>query len=178
MAEELAASRTLLVEFREAIEAQSEQKVDTFCKGVEAGIKESVVNIVGHALGVAPEDRSNHDGLAKLAKAVAADNRNNIYCCYEEVFGPVSRITPEQARVMAGLLKNVGELAERFKKLSEGVSLAVDYNARALEMMARFLAMVVMPYCSSEQKALIGSQALKFLPSYDPTMYEESSLNG
>lgn len=177
MSDELAAARTLLVEFREAIEAQSEAKVQLFCKGVGGAVADSARNIVGHALGVPEEDRHEHEGLAKLSLALAKSVRHDILAMYEEVFGEVSRITPEQARVMAGLLKNVGDLAEKFKKISEGVSLKVNYDGQVLEMMARFLAMVILPYCSMEQKAIMGVQAEKFLPSA-ASLFQEDILDG
>ena len=172
MADELAASRTLLIEFRESIEAQSQEKVNMFCRGVGHATRDTVLNVVGHALGVASEDRASHDGLNKLAKAIAEGIREDVICLYEEVFGAVSRITPEQARVMAGLIKNVGDLAEKFKKISEGVALPVHYDQQVIEMMTKFLVMVVLPYCSMEQKAIIGEQAMKFLPSCDAEFAE------
>lgn len=167
MADELAASRTLLIEFRESIEAQSEAKVGLFCRGVGGAIRSTVMNVVGHALGVPAEDRETHDGLSKLSKAISEGIKDDVFYLYEEVFGPVSRITPEQARVMAGLIKNVGDLAEKFKKISEGVALPVHYDQQVIEMMTKFLVMVVLPYCSMEQKAMIGEQAMKFLPQFE-----------
>lgn len=172
MADELAASRTLLIEFREAIEAQTEEKVKTFCKGVGSSVRESIRDIVGHALGVAPEDRGSDKRLDKLSGAVSASVAQDIFCLYEEIWGPVSRITPEQARVMAGLLKNVGDLAEKFKKMCERARLRVDYDGQVIDALTRFLAICVLPYCSLEQKAIIGDQALKFLPSASADILE------
>lgn len=165
LSDELAASRTLLVEFRDAVEANSQEKVEEFCEGVKSAIAANVFDIVGHAMGIPEEDRREHKGLNKLARAMAGAMRQDIWYLYARVFGPASRITPEQARTMAALLKLVGDTAEKYKKMVEGASVRVIYDKEAIDMMTRFLSICVLPYCSTEQKAIIGDQALRFLPS-------------
>lgn len=166
MADEIASARTLLVEFRESVEAQSEEKISFFVKGVCRAAGHSVQSIVGHALGVPEEDRGSNPNLQRLRKAVERSLESPIAMLYEEVFGEVSRITSDQARTMTIILKTIGDLAEKFKKMSEGVSLKVEYNGETLDMMAKFLAICVLPYCSAEQKGIIGEQSMRFLPQY------------
>lgn len=164
MADELAQARTLLIEFRESIEACSMEKVQLFCDGVMHSIRQNTRDIVGHAMGIPAEDQGSHKGLTKLSSALSKATQEDIYHMYEKTFGPASRITPEQARTMSGLLKTVGDLAEKYKKMSEGVTLTVAYDKEAIDMMAKFLSICILPYCSTEQKAIIGEQALRFLP--------------
>lgn len=166
MADEIASARTLLIEFREAVEAQSEEKISFFAKGVARAAGHVVQNIVGHALGVPAEDRGTNENLQRLVKAVQRAMVEPVCNLYEEVFGPVSRITSDQARTMTIILKTIGDLAEKFKKMSEGVSLKVEYSGETLDMMAKFLAICVLPYCSAEQKGIIGDQSMRFLPQY------------
>jgi hypothetical protein len=176
LADELAQARTLLVEFREAVEACSLEKVSAFCEGIGLAIAQNVRDIVGHAMGIPEEDKATHKGLGKLAKAIVGATRDDVYYMYEKIFGPASRITPEQARTMAGLLKTVGDLAEKFKKMSEGVTLTVAYDKETIDMMARFLSICILPYCSVEQKAIIGDQALRFLPGLQADMISPSQV--
>lgn len=166
MADEIASARTLLIEFREAVEAQSEEKISFFIAGVCRAAAHAVENIVGHALGVPLEDRGTNPNLQKLCKVVRRSLEQPVANLYEEVFGQVSRITSDQARTMTVILKTIGDLAEKFKKMSEGVSLKVEYNGETLDMMAKFLAICVLPYCSAEQKGIIGDQSMRFLPQY------------
>lgn len=177
LADEMAAQRSLLVEFRDSIDAMSRERVEMFCNGILRMVQSNGRNLLGHALGIAVEDRADHPGLNKLLEALGKGMASDVFALYEEMFGEVTRITPEQARTMSTLIKNVGDLAEKFKKMSEGVSLKVEYNGQVLEALAKFLAMVVLPYCTREQKAIIGEQAMKFLPEFDPALYKESALS-
>jgi len=176
LADELASARTLLVEFRESIEACSLEKVVQFCEGVGLSIRQNTKDIVGHAMGIPFEDQADHKGLNKLATALAKAARDDIFYLYEKIFGPASRITPEQARTMSGLLKTVGDLAEKFKKMSEGVTLTVAYDKETIDMMARFLSICILPYCSVEQKAIIGEQALRFLPGLQSELIQTADI--
>jgi len=176
LADELASARTLLVEFRESIEACSLEKVVQFCEGVGLSIRQNTKDIVGHAMGIPYEDRATHTGLNKLATALGKATRDDIFYLYEKIFGPASRITAEQARTMSGLLKTVGDLAEKFKKMSEGVTLTVAYDKETIDMMARFLSICILPYCSVEQKAIIGEQALRFLPGLQSELIQTADI--
>lgn len=164
MADELAQARTLLVEFREAVEAQSQEKISFFIGGVGNVVAEAVRDTVGHALGIPQEDRASNPNLKRLCDAIRRRLADPIAFLYEEVFGQVSRITSDQAKTMTIILKTIGDLADKFKRMSDGVTLKVQYDRETVDMMAKFLAICVLPYCSAEQKGVIAIQAERFLP--------------
>lgn len=164
MADELAQARTLLVEFRESVEAMSQEKITFFIGGVANTVAEVVMDVVGHALGIPKEDRHTNSNLQRLCESIRRRLVDPIAFLYEEVFGQVSRITSDQAKTMTIILKTIGDLADKFKRMSDGVTLKVNYDRETLDMMAKFLAICVLPYCSGEQKGIIALQAERFLP--------------
>lgn len=163
MSGELAAARALIVEFRQAIEANSKEMVAEFLRRLQMTVHSAVVSCLGHAMGVPDEDRAADRRLQSMAQAVAGSVEGQTLWHYQEIFGEIGRISPEQARTMAQLLKTSGDVAEKWRKAAEETTLRVVYDAQTLEMMAKFLALSVLPYVDSRQKEIIGYQAAQFL---------------
>lgn len=172
MAEELAAARTLLVEFRGSIDAHSADLVHGFLQTVQAYVYKRTIPVIDQLFRVPEESRGEDPRSHRVAKEILKDFPLDLATIYEDFFGEISHLTPEQARTMAQLLQNVAKLAESFKKMVDGATLHVNYDQQVVEMVGKFLTMVVFPYCTTEQRDIIGEQALKFLPLPEESVVE------
>lgn len=110
---ELAYLRTILVEQRKAMEVQRDTARDTFLEDLqersihhllEANMKESVVEKLVDAL---------HPIWVSIIEAY---------------YGPVEPLQPEQFQMLADMIEKISRVAEKAKKIREGITLNVEFK--------------------------------------------------
>lgn len=147
LSRELALLRTIFVELREAMDERRPQKVAAF---LEQLTHELTRTLIGRKLN--PE----------MSKILAEDYLIPvIYDTFVLMWGVgVTMLDPDEAKDMTYILDTISKVAERMKKIQEGVTLNININA---EMLTRFLVNVVFPSVPEpERRSQIAGRARQF----------------
>lgn len=147
LSRELALLRTLFVELRESLDERRPQKVATFLEQLHTEFVRALV-----------ERKLNPEIAEQLSRGflipVVHDN-------FVLMWGVgISMIDPDEAKDLTFILDTISKVAERMKKIQEGVTLNVSINA---EMLTRFLVNVVFPSIPEpDRRQAIAGRARQF----------------
>lgn len=110
---ELAYLRTVLVEIRKAMESQRDTSRDTFLEDLK--------------------ERSEHLLLeANMKPAVVEKLVGALFPVWVDIieayYGPVEPLQPEQFMLLADMIEKISRVAEKAKKIQEGITLNVEFG--------------------------------------------------
>lgn len=157
----IASLETLAVELRDAVEANNAQKRHEFYQKTSVAVAKTVSR--RHEIESLGLDR---DQLTNFIMDLAEEMYEAVRRSYEATFGTSLTITPDQAKVMATIVEAKGKMVERYKKMAENTTVALDYDDQLLALIIQFLSQVVIPNVSDmRERAAIATAAKAFLPT-------------
>jgi len=164
--DEMAALRTLIVEFRDSITQNNMERRQEFAKAI--------------ALSIAAEIRDNpqveewfpeREERIEFAKMVAHVSYGIVPEAYKQFFGNLTRISPEEAKTLAILTDSVGKLSERHRKMLEERTLTVTYDSQMVNMLMQFMGSV-MPMIPDASRPEVVTAARTFFGQLRASKHE------
>lgn len=149
--DEMAQLRTLLVEVRESLDAGAVDLLLQFGELVKAHLRQYMVEDL-------ELDVDEADQLAEVMSTKAVE-------AHASVYGMKARISTKEAVDIAKVVESLSKVAERYKKMSDGVVLRINYDNRVVEAMTKFVVQVVLRHVPLQHRRQIAASARAFLPN-------------
>lgn len=149
---EMAAMRTLAVEFRQSMEDAGAEKAGRFFTDVDMGWEIAFRTIeMQHDL-----DRETLNDIRRVALETLTERFAHHY--------PIqSRISAKDAETMSKLLKNIVDCAEKYRKIFDNMTVKMDWDQTMIEMMRRFF-QLILPHIAPAERPFAAEKVVKFLP--------------
>lgn len=140
---ELARCRTLAEEFNDSLQANSKEQAQVFFDLVYAMMS----------------DNEDEDTCHRMNKIIQE--------AYKAVFQPLSRLNAKDAEVMLKILKTSAEIAEKYRKIQDNMTLNINYDATIQDILVKFIVQVVMPYVPVDSRGDLALRMKAFIPKMD-----------
>lgn len=149
--DEMAQLRTLLVEIRETLDNEGAGRLLEFGEITKTYVKSYLKS---------EQELEDEDAeeLAETLSTKAVEAHANVY-------GIKSKITTKEAVDIAKVVESLSKVAERYKKMSDGVVLRINYDNRVVEAMTKFVVQVVLRHVPLQHRRQIAASAKAFLPN-------------
>lgn len=148
---EMALLRTLLVEVRETLDEGGQDLLLAYGELHKSYIKSVFIKEYEWSEGQAEE-------LAELCSTMGVR-------AHAEVYGLKTKITPKEAVDVAKVVESLSKVAERYKKMADGVSIGVNYDHRVIETLTKFVVQVVLRHVPLQHRRQIAASAKAFMPN-------------
>lgn len=146
--------RTYLVEFRQSIEHRKLERVANFARQCAHRLKsyfERIPELEGELELDAKDIQQIEDLMVQL---------------YAANFGEVSAaLTPTDMTVLTKAIQAISQIAERAKKIEDGITLKLEWSKDLAEKLGKFIVQVVFPHIPVERRMDIAADARKFFSS-------------
>jgi len=181
LARELAEMRCLIAETRDAIDQSRSDSALSFIQGqaisvrshLEFFFKQHLTSVVTRDLIEGGYDQDEIDSWSKFVEdalqETISNTDHNLVATIKDHYrlhnGSLSRnIRIDEASALAKMYEGVGRVAEKMKKLEDGLVLKVDYGAELLEILSILVVKIVLPYVPVDLRLQCAKEADEVLP--------------
>lgn len=149
---EIAASRALIVEARNSLEAGAAAKVETFYRDVQSGFQ-TMVNLWAYRYPSFPPE---------IIEEVQQSLLNVVQQSFSYQFPTSSRITMRDAEIMGKLIKNVVDISEKYKKMMDDLTIKLESDGNFDRILMNFVVNVILPNIADQDKMLVGAACVDY----------------
>lgn len=166
LSDDLASLRTLIVEFRQSISDNNQERRIKFAQSAALATAKALRDSP-----LSEEWFPDQTDRIEFSKAVAQILYKTVPQVYVAYFGECTRITPEEAKVMASLIDTAGKLTERHRKMLEEKKLTVTFDNQMIMLLMKFMAEVVAAL-PRDYRPIVAETARGFFSKIRATGYE------
>ena len=154
VAEELAAMRSLVVEFRQSLEDGNKEAVQEFFEDVARDLQMSLRMTSVRF----PElSREISDEIEKCILAIVKAN-------FARLFPAQTRLTGKDAETMSKLLRNIVESAEKYQRIFNGITIGLNMEPNLEAFFQAFVVKFILPNVGIKDRLAIANAVMEFLP--------------
>jgi hypothetical protein len=151
---ELSAARALVVEFRNSLEEASLEMSQQFFHQVTSDVHMAftMAKVRNSDL-----DDETCDSLEQSVSALVQQN-------FSQVYPTNLRLSGKDAETMSKLLRNVVEMAEKYKRIFDGITIGLDVDQRLEALLLSFVTKTILPNMAVKDRPALAAAVKDFLP--------------
>jgi hypothetical protein len=151
---EMAGQRSLLVEFRQSLEASGAEKAQEFLNAVSSDV----------AMALRMSRVRWPDIPDDFLEGIEPDLINIVRVAFTAVYPVSTRLTAKDAETMSRLYRGIVESAEKYRRIYDGVTIGLDIDESLEKMFVDFVARHILPHISVRDRMAVANAVMQFLP--------------